>query len=138
VPGPTLPAPRTVPPAVTEEALPTAAAPARQRTPVVRASAARASDPSSGYHLRQLASADERQRLESVRELGRSREATAIDPLAATLAADRSPIVREAAARALGRIGSPAGLAALRHAAGSDPDRDVRRTAGLAAEMIER
>jgi HEAT repeat protein len=44
--------------------------------------------------------------------------------------------VRDAAARALGLIGSPASLDALQRAAGGDADRDVRRSASFAAEII--
>jgi len=52
------------------------------------------------------------------------------------LASDRSPAVRDSAARALGLIGSRASLAALDRAAQSDDDRDVRRSAQFAAEVI--
>ena len=53
-----------------------------------------------------MASADQRTRSDSVAKLGKLRSTRAIDPLAATLSGDRSPAVREAAARALGLIGS--------------------------------
>jgi HEAT repeat protein len=61
----------------------------------------------------------------------------AIDPLAATLAGDRSAAVREAAARALGLIGSAKALPALRAAALNDNDRDVRHSAEFAVEVVQ-
>ena len=70
-------------------------------------------------------------------QLGRGRAAQAVDPLAATLAGDRSPVVREAAARALGLIGSSAALPALQQAASADPDHDVRHSAGFAIDVIQ-
>jgi HEAT repeat protein len=60
-----------------------------------------------------------------------------VDPLAATLAGDRSPAVRDAAARALGLIASPQALPALERAAQADADRDVRRSAQFAVEVIQ-
>jgi HEAT repeat protein len=57
--------------------------------------------------------------------------------LAATLAGDRSPVVRESAARALGLIGSAQALPALQRAAQADSDRDVRRSAQFAVEVIQ-
>lgn len=89
------------------------------------------------HHLQQLTSTDERTRADSVLQLGRAKDARAIDPLAATLSGDRSPMVRETAARALGLIGSPAALPALQHAAQVDADHDVRRSAQFAAEVIQ-
>ncbi len=88
-------------------------------------------------NLQLLGSPDEQTRLATVAQLGRSKSSEAIDPLAATLAGDRSPSVREAAARALGLIGSPRALPALKQAALSDTDRDVRHSAGYAAEVVE-
>lgn len=89
------------------------------------------------YYAQQLASADERIRTDSVAKLGKLRSPRAIDPLAATLSGDRSPAVREAAARALGLIGSPQALPALQYAAQSDSDRDVRRSAQFSVEVIQ-
>ena len=57
-------------------------------------------------------------------------------PLARCLKEDDNPQVRDAAARALGLIGSPTSLDALQRAAGTDADRDVRRSASFAAEVI--
>jgi HEAT repeat protein len=84
-----------------------------------------------------LADADERVRSDSVMQLGRLKATQAVDPLAATLAGDRSATVREAAARALGLIGSPSAMPALQRAAQSDNDRDVRRSAQFAVEVIQ-
>jgi hypothetical protein len=88
-------------------------------------------------NLQLLGAADERVRADSVMQLGRLRAPEAVDPLAATLAGDRSPEVREAAARALGLIGSSKGLPALQRAAQIDSDRDVRHSAQFAMEVIQ-
>jgi HEAT repeat protein len=45
--------------------------------------------------------------------------------------------VREAAARALGLIGSARALPALQHAAQADNDRDVRNSARFAVDVIQ-
>ena len=68
--------------------------------------------------------------------LGRAKDARAVSALSRCLKEDGSPEVRDAAARALGLIGSPASLDALQRAAGGDADRDVRRSASFAAEII--
>jgi HEAT repeat protein len=102
-----------------------------------RSAAPDTQQPAIEYHLQQLASPDERVRAESVMQLGKLKADRAIDPLAATLSGDRSATVRECAARALGLIGSPAALTALQHAAQSDSDHDVRRSAQFAAEVIQ-
>jgi HEAT repeat protein len=70
-------------------------------------------------------------------QLGRLRAQRAIDPLAATLAGDKSAAVRDAAARALGLIGSPKALPALRRAAQLDADKDVRRSAQFSVEVVQ-
>jgi hypothetical protein len=93
--------------------------------------------PEINRHLQLLADPDERVRNESVAQLGRLKAVQAIDPLAATLAGDQSPAVRDAAARALGLIGSTKGLPALQRAAQVDNDRDVRRSAQFAVEVIQ-
>jgi hypothetical protein len=90
-----------------------------------------------GRHLEMLRSSDERARADSVMQLGRLRAPQAIDPLAATLAGDPSPTVRESAARALGLIGSPQALPALQRAAQMDADREVRHSAQFALEVIQ-
>ncbi len=87
--------------------------------------------------LQALASPDERTRIDAVGQLGRLRSPKAVDGLAATLAGDRSPAVREAAARALGLIGSQQALPALQRAAQIDSDHDVRHSAQFAAEVIQ-
>ena len=64
--------------------------------------------------------------MEAALQLGRSRATEAVEPLSQMLSGDRSPQAREAAARALGLIGSPASLPALQQAAQADDDREVR------------
>jgi hypothetical protein len=88
-------------------------------------------------HLQLLADPNEQVRIESVLQLGRLSAQHAIDPVAATLAGDRSPAVREAAARSLGLMGSPKALPALQRAAQMDPDRDVRHSAEFALEIVQ-
>jgi hypothetical protein len=88
-------------------------------------------------YLHQLRDPDERVRADTVLQLGRLKALSTVDPLAATLAGDRSPMVREAAARALGLLGSPKALPALQHAALADPDRDVRHSAQFAIEIVQ-
>jgi hypothetical protein len=75
-------------------------------------------------------------RAEACIRLGRNKDRQAASSLIHLLKEDASPTVREAAARALGLIGAPAALPALQHAAGADDDRDVRRSASFAAEVI--
>lgn len=89
------------------------------------------------HHLQMLTNPDDHVRADSVMQLGRLKAQRAIDPLAATLTGDRSPAVREAAARALGLIGASQALPALQHAAQSDSDHDVRRSAQFAVEVIQ-
>jgi HEAT repeat protein len=86
---------------------------------------------------RALADPEERVRLEAVTQLGRMKSVRMVDPLAATLAGDPSPAVREAAARALALIGSPSAMPALIRAAQVDQSHDVRRTAQFAIEIIQ-
>jgi hypothetical protein len=88
-------------------------------------------------YLGQLADREPRNRAEAAMQLGRLQAATAIDPLAATLAGDPSPSVREAAARSLGLLGSPKAVPALRRAAQVDPDPTVRHSAQYALEVVE-
>ncbi len=87
--------------------------------------------------LQLLADPSEQLRAESVRYLGRAKAYRAVDPLAATLAGDRSPVVREAAARALALIGSSKALPALQQAAAADGDREVRHSAQFAVDVIQ-
>lgn len=120
-----VPAPRVVAPAPVRST-------SAPLTPVIAESSPTAID--AFVHL--LRNPDEKVRADAALDLGRSNSDRAVDPLAATLAGDRSPTVRDAAARALGLLGSPRGLTALNYAGASDPDRDVRRSAQFAAEVI--
>jgi len=88
-------------------------------------------------YLAALRSPDERVRLESVTQLGRMRAREAIDPLAATLAGDLSPRVREAAARALGLIGTTQAEPALHRAVQMDCDPSVRQSAQFALDAVQ-
>ncbi|HYV37054.1 MAG TPA: HEAT repeat domain-containing protein, partial [Gemmataceae bacterium] len=90
----------------------------------------------SDYRLQQLFAQDERARADAAIELGRSKVQQAVDPLCNLLSSDRSPMVRETAARALGLIGNARALNALQNAAQADGDRDVRRSAQFSAEVI--
>jgi hypothetical protein len=87
-------------------------------------------------NLRLLVSADDRTRADAALQLGRLRSRLAVQPLIRLLTTDRSPAVRDAAARALGLIGDSAALDAVQTAAGADQDRDVRRSAEFAAEVL--
>jgi hypothetical protein len=131
-----------VQPVYATPAAPTTVAPAPALAPpptpaTVRAASAQPGQADINHHLQMLADADEHVRSESVMQLGRLKATQAVDPLAATLAGDRSATVREAAARALGLIGSPSALPALQRAAQVDSDRDVRRSAQFALEVIQ-
>jgi hypothetical protein len=86
--------------------------------------------------LANLSNPDEKVRAEMALQLGRLHALRAVDSLNGALAKDSSPAVRDATARALGLIGSNASLAALDRAAQEDSDRDVRRSAQYAAEVI--
>jgi hypothetical protein len=86
--------------------------------------------------LQQLQSADERTRTAAALQLGRLRAFRSVDTLGRTLRSDPSPAVRDAAARALGLIGSSSALPALDEAAQADDNRDVRRSASFASEVI--
>jgi hypothetical protein len=131
------------PPAATAAAPPTAA-PASADLPLAPVPVVAARAPTTeprpgnvGRDLQRLADADERVRAEAAVELGRLKVQDAVDPLAATLAGDRSPAVRETAARALALIGSPKALPALQRAAQVDADRDVRHSAQFAVEVVQ-
>jgi hypothetical protein len=132
------PAPVVVQPAPVAEPVYAAPAPTAAATP---ASAPAALTPvprqdQSDEYFRQLASADEHVRAGAMVQLGRMKAQRATEPIGQALASDRSPSVREAAARALGLIGSPASLPALQRAAQADEDREVRHSAQFAAEVI--
>jgi hypothetical protein len=128
------PAPAVVPQPAT--APPAYEAPAPRPLAVQPAAREVRTESADGY-LQLLRSSDDNVRLDSVTQLGRLQDQRAIDPLAATLAGDASPAVREAAARALALIGSPRALLALRQAAQNDRDRDVRHSAQFAIDVIQ-
>ncbi len=112
--------------------------PASSPTVVATPSLIPASSPADvDRHLQMLSTPDESTRRDAVMELGRMKAERAVDALTASLAGDRSAVVRDAAARALGLIGSPRALTALIHAAQADADRDVRRSAQFAVEIIQ-
>jgi hypothetical protein len=126
-------APPPPPPATAAAPPPTAvaaSAPEPELTPPPRLAG------NAGAYLNDLSNPDERVRSEASLQLGRMKAAQAVEPLTRVLAHDRSPAVRDAAARALGLIGAPAALTALQHAAQADDDRDVRRSASFAADVI--
>jgi hypothetical protein len=133
-PPPVPPPPPTVPSGVQPVSQ---AAPATLPPTVVRSQAQEVSQTDINHYLQQLRDPDERVRADSVLQLGRLKAFSTVDPLAATLAGDRSRMVREAAARALGLIGSPKALPALQHAVLADPDRDVRHSAQFAVEIVQ-
>src|SRR5262245_9952777 len=87
-------------------------------------------------YTQKLQHSDPRERAEAAGQLGRLRASETVPALSALLTNDRSPLVRDAAARALGLVGSVEALAALQRAAQADDDRDVRRDASYAAEVI--
>lgn len=86
--------------------------------------------------LAHLNDAKDTTRRDAAMDLGRAKAQAAIDPLMNLLAKDSSPLVRDAAARALGLIGSSRSLNALIYAAQADNDRDVRHSAQFAVEVI--
>lgn len=86
--------------------------------------------------LTQLKASDENVRRDAAMELGRMKAEAAMSALTSILANDPSPSVRDAAARALGLIGSPRALEALGRAGLGDSDRDVRHSAQFASEVI--
>jgi hypothetical protein len=105
--------------------------------PVVRAQAQEDRQTEIAHNIEHLRNPDEQARVDAVTRLGKLKSERAIDPLAATLSGDSSVRVREAAAKALGMIGSPKALPALQRAAKSDGDRDVRHTAQFAVEIVD-
>jgi hypothetical protein len=88
------------------------------------------------HYLQRLNDSSAQVRSETALTLGRSKTLQAVIPLQKLLAYDQSPVVREAAARALGLIGSPDSLKALQTAAQADDDTEVRHSARFAAESI--
>lgn len=104
--------------------------------PAATLSAPAPASPEIHQYLKQLHNGDDRLRGEAIVQLGRLKATEAIEPLVQALNSDRSPTVREAAARGLGLIGSPDSLTALQQAAQSDDDREVRHSARFAADAI--
>lgn len=88
------------------------------------------------FYLQKLRHPEENERREAAIQLGRMRLTSAAPHLQGALTTDRSPKVREAAARGLGLIGSPDALPALERAAQQDEDRDVRHSASFAVDVI--
>ena len=86
--------------------------------------------------IQQLADANDTVRRDAAVELGRQKSQSAVDALMNMLAKDTSPIAREGAARGLGLIAAPRSLNALIFAAQADNDREVRRSAQFAVEVI--
>jgi len=86
--------------------------------------------------LKQLNDPSPSARVEAVMRLGRSRVQSAVPSLIQLLSRDSSAQVREAAARALGLIGSPQALSALQTAGLADDDPEVRHSAQFAIEVV--
>jgi hypothetical protein len=123
----------TTPPAVLPAPTP---APAAALAPPAVAAAGGAAPASFDALKARLGGADEKGRADAAVELGRLKDARAVEPLTRALQSDASPTVREAAARGLGLIGDASTLKALQYAAQADPDREVRHSAQFAAEGI--
>lgn len=87
-------------------------------------------------YVSRLQDPDDRVRGDAVNNLGRMQAHRAVAPLCNTLASDRSPAVRDAAARALGLIADASSLEALQRAAQADDDREVRASARFAADVL--
>jgi hypothetical protein len=114
------------------------AAPSSAPSPtIVRTQGQDLSQADLNHYIQLLRDPDEHVRADAVVQLGHLKALASVDPLAATLAGDRSPMVRDAAARALGLIGSPKALPALQRAATADPDRDVRHSAQFAVDIVQ-
>ena len=130
VPPAVVVAPGPVVPAVPA---PVYAAPAPAPSGVAVADARYAESPEK--YLLQLNDPDQQTRIDAILQLGRFKSRKAIDPLSRILTTDRSPSVREAAARSLGMIGRPAvwGASACR-VRGRQPGRAAVRQ--FAAETI--
>jgi hypothetical protein len=123
---PAAPVPATAPPPATSSA------PELVQPPVPRAEQA-----DIDRRIQHLSNPDAKVRADVAIELGKMKAERAVDALSTVLSGDASPVVREAAARALGLIGSPRALATLQHAAQADADRDVRNSARFAVDVIQ-
>jgi hypothetical protein len=128
------------PPPPVSEAIPNppmssaAPAPLPQVTNVVPVN--NASSPQVDGLIRQLTQGSDTARRDTALQLGRMKASSAVDALTNMLAKDSSPIARDGAARALGLIAAPSSLKALIYAAQADDDREVRRSAQFAVEVI--
>lgn len=87
-------------------------------------------------YQQQLQSPEARERIEAVMQLGRLRAPGSERTLVAALNNDRSPQVRDAAAKALGLVGASETLESLQRAASADEDAGVRNSAAYSAEVI--
>jgi hypothetical protein len=123
-------------PAPAAPAAPTAVAEGTTTVPPLAPVARGVQPVSSNPDVNALSDPSAQVRAEASIRLGRSKDRHAVAPLVRVLQDDSSPAVREAAARALGLIGAPSSLSALQNAAQADEDRDVRRSASFAAEVI--
>ncbi|HEY7310771.1 MAG TPA: HEAT repeat domain-containing protein [Gemmataceae bacterium] len=122
-----LPAPRP---------LPSAAAPSSSDVTPAVATGANNGAADLDFYVQQLRGGDEQTRADALIRLGKMQAERAVGPMVKALNSDASPRVREAAARGLGLIASPSSLSALQYAAQADDDREVRRSASFAAEVI--
>ncbi len=86
--------------------------------------------------MAKLSDTNEMVRRDAAMDLGRMKEAKAVDALIQMMSKDASPIARDGATRALGLIAAPRSLNALIYAAQADNDRDVRHSAQFAVEII--
>jgi HEAT repeats len=123
-------------PAITSAAPAPTLAPVPATTPAIRAAAGDTRQTEIDNCLAHLGNPDEKVRADMAIQLGRLNALRAVGTLETTLGSDRSPMVRESAARALGLIGARGSLTALERAAQGDEDRDVRHSAQFAAEVI--
>lgn len=129
--GPPPPPPGYAPAPVVRSAAPPAAGES-----IAAPRPADARGPDMSRQMQMLNDPDERVRSDAALDLGRAKAQNAVDSLCSMLASDKSSLVRETAARALGLIGSPRSLSALQTSAQVDNDRDVRRSAQFSAEVI--
>ncbi len=104
--------------------------------PVIARTASPVTDADTSRYHQQLQSAEPRERADGAMQLGRLHAPDSLPTLTGLLANDRSPVVREAAARALGLLGSADALDPLQRAALGDDDREVRHSAAYAADVI--
>jgi hypothetical protein len=94
------------------------------------------SSPEIDALVKQLSQPSDTGRRDVALQLGRMKAESAVNPLVNMLQKDTSPIARDGAARSLGLIASPTSLKALIYAAQADDDREVRRSAQFAVEVI--